>query len=177
MLHLNDHLYSKPCVFLWVANFQGLTVGFTSLPTLSRAFTVGHICITKNTGTFTRGGIHPCLLLLDTFSFSLIQSYDPVGRCPTVLSPPNQTPNVVLIITMHSHSFNAMSPCICNAMRYCMLYHATCIMNATWTMLKPYTSPCTMDNYTNQHKISNTFHVNIFAHTYININKPSSINQ
>ena len=23
MLHLNDHLYSKPCVFLWVANFSG----------------------------------------------------------------------------------------------------------------------------------------------------------
>ena len=35
---------------------------------------------------------------------------------------------------MHSHTFNAMSPCMCNAMRHCMLYHATCIINATWTI-------------------------------------------
>ena len=26
MLHLNDNLYSKHCVFLWVANFRALTV-------------------------------------------------------------------------------------------------------------------------------------------------------
>ena len=67
MLHINYHLYSKSCVFLWVANFWGLTVGFTSLPTLSRAFTDGHICITKNNGAFTRGGIYPYLLLPDTY--------------------------------------------------------------------------------------------------------------
>ena len=71
MLHLNDHLYSKSCVFLWVENFRGLTAGFTSLPTLSRAFTVGHICITKTNGVFTRGGIYPYLLLPDTISFSV----------------------------------------------------------------------------------------------------------
>ena len=147
MLHLNDNLYSKPCVFLWVANFRGLTAIFTSLPTLSQAFTVGHICITKHFHHWTH--IYPCLLLPDTFSFSFIQPCNPVGRCPTVPSPPNQTPNAVLIITMHSHPFNAMSPCICNAMCHCMLYHATCIMNPTWTMLKPYTSPCTMDNCIN----------------------------
>ena len=35
---------------------------------------------------------------------------------------------------MHSHPLNAMSPCMRNAMRHCMLYHATCIMNATWTI-------------------------------------------
>ena len=57
MLHLNNHLYSKLCVFLWVENFQGLTTGFASLPTLSRAFTVGHICITKTNRVFTQGGI------------------------------------------------------------------------------------------------------------------------
>ena len=67
MLHLNDHLYSKPCVFLWVANFRGLTAGFASLPTHSWAFTVGHICIIKNNGAFTRGGIYPYLLLPDTY--------------------------------------------------------------------------------------------------------------
>ena len=67
MLHLNDHLYSKSCVFLWVENFRGLTTGFTSLPTLSRAFTVGHICITKTNGAFTQGGVYPYLLIPDTY--------------------------------------------------------------------------------------------------------------
>ena len=67
MLHLNDHLYSKPCVFLWVENFQGLTIGFIRLPTLSRAFTVGHISITKNNKAFTRRGIYPYFLLPDTY--------------------------------------------------------------------------------------------------------------
>ena len=67
MLHPNDNLYSKPCVFLWVANFQGLTASFVSLPTLSRAFTVGHICITKNNEAFTQGGIYLYLLFLETY--------------------------------------------------------------------------------------------------------------
>ena len=67
MLHLNDNLYSKSCVFLWLANFRGLTTGFASLPILSRAFTVGRICITKNNRAFTRGGIYPYLLLPDTY--------------------------------------------------------------------------------------------------------------
>ena len=67
MLHLNDHLYSKSCVFLWVTNFRGLIVGFASLPTLSRAFIVGHICITKTKGTFTRGCVYPYLLIPDTY--------------------------------------------------------------------------------------------------------------
>ena len=67
MLPLNDHLYSKSYVFLWVVNFRGLTAGFASLPTLSRVFTVRHICITKNNGAFTRGGIYPYLLLPDTY--------------------------------------------------------------------------------------------------------------
>ena len=58
MLYLNDHLYSKPCVFLLVANFRGLTACFASLSILSRAFIVRHICITKNNGAFTRGGIY-----------------------------------------------------------------------------------------------------------------------
>ena len=34
---------------------------------------------------------------------------------------------------MHSDPFNAMSPCICNVMHHHMLYHVTCLMNATWT--------------------------------------------
>ena len=103
------------------------------------------------------------------FSFSFIQLCNPIGRCPTIPSPPNQTPNAVLIITMHSHTFNATSPCICNAMCHCMLYHVTCIMNVTGIMLKHYTSPYTMDNYINQHKIFKRSHIScqyICTHIY-----------
>ena len=75
MLHLNDHLYSKPCVFLWVANFRGLNVGFTSIPTLSRTLTVVHICITKNNGAFTQGGIYPYLLLPDIYFHFYVYNY------------------------------------------------------------------------------------------------------
>ena len=35
-------------MFLWVENFRGLTVDFVHLPTLSRTFIVGSICLTKN---------------------------------------------------------------------------------------------------------------------------------
>ena len=169
MLHLNDRLYSKPCVFLWVANFRGLTVGFVLLPTLSRAFTIGHLCITKNNGAFTRGGVYPYLLILYTFSFSCIQLCDPVGQGHSVPSPPNQTPNAVLIITMHSHPFHAMSPCICNAMCHFMpipyhIYDECYMENYTHAY-----HPCIMDNYINQHKISKRSHIScqhICTHIY-----------
>ena len=92
------------------------------------------LCLTTINESFTREGAYPYLLLPDTsFLYHFIQLRDSVRRRPTVPSPPNQTPNVVLIITMHLHPFNAMSQCICNAMRHDMLYHATCIINAIWT--------------------------------------------
>ena len=170
MLRLNDHLYSKSCVFLLVANFWGLIAGLASIPTLSWAFTIGHICITKTNGAFTRGG---CLSLLANtrhiFSFSCILPCDLVGRCPTVPSPPNQIPNAVLIITMHSHPFHAMSPCICNAMCHfmpkpCHIYDEFCMDNSTHAY-----RPCIMDNYINQHKISKRSHIScqhICTHIY-----------
>ena len=55
-------VFTKSRVFLWVANFQGLTVGFTRLLTLLRTFIAGYICLTKNTWFFTRWGIYPFLL-------------------------------------------------------------------------------------------------------------------
>ena len=55
-------VFTKSHVFLWVANFKGLTAGFAFLPTLSRTFITGYICLTKNTGFFTRGGIYPFFL-------------------------------------------------------------------------------------------------------------------
>ena len=76
-------------------------------------------------------------LLVDTrhiFSFSIL------FNCATLLdivpfTEPTQsnTQHSVNLLTMHSHPFNAMSPCICNVRCHCMLYHVTCIMNATWT--------------------------------------------
>ena len=128
-----------------------------------------HMYNQKYRGFHLRRYISLLVITRHIFSFSFIQPRDPVGNCPTVLSTPNQTPNAVLIITMHSHPFNAMSSCICNAIRHCMLYHATCIMNAAWTMLKSYTSLCTMDNYINQNKISKRSHIScqyICTHIY-----------
>ena len=133
MLHLNDHFYSKSCVFLWVVNFRGFTVGFTSLPTLSQAFTVGHICITKINRAFTRSSVYPYLLIPDTyfhllFPFCLCTLLDVVPPCRAH----HQTPNAVLIITMHSHTPMSCDVLVhkCNAMSHCMLYHVTHMMNA-----------------------------------------------
>ena len=175
MLHLNDHLFSKLMCFLWVANFRGLTEGFACLPTLSRAFTIGHICITKNNGSFTRGGIYPYLLLLDTyFHFHVCNRVTLLDVVPQYRVH-HQTPNVVLIHTMHSHPFHAMSSCICNAMCHfmsipCQIYDECYMDNSThalWTIIS------INIKFPNHH----TFHVNIFAHTYININKSSPIEQ
>ena len=47
----------------------------------------------------------------------------------------SNTKRSVDLSTMHSHPFNAMSSCICNARCHCMLYHVTCTMDATWTIL------------------------------------------
>ena len=128
-----------------------------------------NICITKSTGAFTRGGIYPYLLLPDTFSFSCIQPCDLVECCPTVPSPLNQTPNAVLIITMHSHPFHVMSSCICNAMCHfmpipCHIYVECYMKNSTHAY-----HPCIMDNYINQHKIFKRSHIScqyICTHIY-----------
>ena len=92
------------------------------------------------------------------FSFSCIQLCDPVGCCPTIPSPSNQTPNVMLIMTMHSHPFHAMPLCICNAMCHfmpipCHIYDECYMDNSTHAY-----HTCIMDNYIkhayNLHKIS-----------------------
>ena len=62
-------VFTKSYVFLWVTNFRGLTAGFARLPTLSRTFIAGYICLTKNTRFFTRGGIYPLLIYPNTRIF------------------------------------------------------------------------------------------------------------
>ena len=71
----------------------------------------------KYKGFHPRGYLFLLTITRHIFSFSCIQPCNPVERYPTVPSPPNQTPNTVLIITMHSHPCHAMFPCI-NAMRW-----------------------------------------------------------
>ena len=63
---------------------------------------------------------------------------------------------------MHSHPFNAMSLCICNAMRHCMLYHVTCIMNATFTKQStPLTGCHRQSRHLHMTSIHHFIHVNI----------------
>ena len=72
-------VFTKSRMFLWVTNFRGLTASFARLSTLSRTFIVGYICLTKNTGFFTRGGIYPSCYTQYTyfsFPFSFIQPLD-----------------------------------------------------------------------------------------------------
>ena len=112
------------------------------------------------------------LLLHDTsFLYHFIQSCDSVGCRSTVPSPSNQSPNAVLIITMHSHPFNVMSPCICNAMCHCMLYHATYIMNATWTTQSTLLTGCHGQITSPAYDFHTSFHsCQYIMHAYININ-------
>ena len=57
-----------------------------------------------------------------------------------------------------------MSPCICNAMRHCMLYHATCIINATWTTLStPLTGCHGQSHHLHMSSIHHFLHVNILC--------------
>ena len=64
--------------------------------------------------------------------------------------------------TMHSHPFNAMSMCICNAICHCMFYHVTCIMNATWTTQSTLLTRCHgQSHYLHMTSIHHFIHVNI----------------
>ena len=79
-------------------------------------------------------GIYPFLPNTRIFHFLFFLCREThFGRCPILPSPPSNTKHSIDLPTMHSHPFNAMSPCICNARCHCMLYHVTFIMNATWT--------------------------------------------
>ena len=126
-------LYSKSCAFLWVANFWCHTTGFTNLDTFTTFHHLG-LWLSIIGRSFTRGRIYPCLLILNTFSLPF---YLIVRLCWMLshLTKPTQSNTKCSVdsSTMHSHPLNALSPCICNAICHCMLFHAICMMNATWT--------------------------------------------
>ena len=110
-----------------------------------------HMYNKKYRGFHPKGYLSLLSISRHIFSFSCIQPCDPVGRCPTVPSPPDQTPNVVLIITMHSHPFHAM----CHFMPIrCHIYDELYMDDSTHSY-----HPCIMDNYINRHKISKRSHI------------------
>ena len=134
-------------------------------------FTVFHrwgLCLTIIGGSFTRGRIYPCLLIPDTyFLYHFIQPCDSAGRHLNEPSPPSNTKHSVNLLTMHSHPFNAMSPCICNAVCHCMfipchIYDECYMDNSTHAYHE-----CIMNNYIDMHIISiHSFNVNIYKQSY-----------
>ena len=129
--------YSKSCAFLWVADFRCLTAGSAN-PNTFTAFHRWRLCLTIIGGSFTEGGGGGGLsLLVDTrHIFSL--SFPSTVRIYWTLShltEPTQsyTKHSVDSLTMHSHPFNAISPCICKAICHCLFVpchmYDECYMN------------------------------------------------
>ena len=76
----------------------------------------------------------------------------------------SNTKHIVDSSTMHSLSFNAMSPSMCNAMHHYMLYHATCITNVTWTTQStPLTRCHGQSHHLHLTSIHHFIHVNILC--------------
>ena len=113
-------VFTKSRVFLWVANFWGLTAGFARLPTLLQTFITGYICLTKNTRVFTRGGIYPSLLY-PTHVFFISFFFYAIVRLILDVFPfyraHNRTPNTVSIyhvLTTYHRTLNTVliyQPC------------------------------------------------------------------
>ena len=133
MLNLNDHLYTKlMCLFV---GCKFLSHRKVRTPRHFYGLSQLELCLTITNGSFTPRGCLS-LLVITPHKFSL-PHYSTVQLhwTSSYLTKPTQSNTKCSIgfSTMHSHPFNAMSPCICNSIRHYMLYHATCIMNATRT--------------------------------------------
>ena len=116
----NDHFLYKIMCLLWVGNFRGLTTGFTCLPTLSRAFTVGHICITKILGLSPKGVSIPAYYYpTHVFTFHVCNR-ETLLEVVQQYRAHHQTPNAMLIHTMHSHPYHEISFHKCNVTHHCM---------------------------------------------------------
>ena len=79
--------FIKSRVFLWVANFQGLTTIFIRLSTLLRTFIAGYICLTKNKiwvfhheGGSAPSGFTQTHVIYYYYCFTLLSLN--FGRCP-----------------------------------------------------------------------------------------------
>ena len=133
-------VFTKSSVFLWVENFRGFIAGFAPLPTLSRTFIAGYLCLTKNTGFFTRGGIYPFLLYLTHVFFISFFFYATV-RLILDIAPfyraHHRTPNIVSIYQPCTHNHLMRCP-RAYAMQdsitcYIMSMHNECYMDNTTT--------------------------------------------
>ena len=70
-------LYSKAMCLLWVMTFRGLIASIVSLLTLSRAFTIRYICLTKDAGLSLKGvSITSCYYPTHNFNRATLR------RCP-----------------------------------------------------------------------------------------------
>ena len=133
MLHFNNHLYIQNHV-----SSCGQRI-FEVPPQASHAFLYFHglppleICITTGTESFTRGGVYPCLLLLDTYFHFHVSNrttlLDFVQRYPVHQS-----------ITKHSiDSYHALIPISCDVpVHKCNAMHhyksITCHIYDEWYM-------------------------------------------
>ena len=128
MSYPNNHFFYKTICLLWATNFWGLTASFTRLPTLLRAFTIGNISTTY-IGSFTRGGIYPCLLLPNTYFHFYVCNH------VTLLDVAQQY-RVHQSITKHSvDSYHELTPMSCDVPVYTAMRCATtCLCHATYVM-------------------------------------------
>ena len=131
-------------MFLWVANFQGLTAGFARLATLSRTLIVGYICLINNKiWVFHSGGIYFILLHLNTRDLLLLlllfSCYTTVslnfGRCP-ISELITHSPRM-MNIDYHAHTPDLTQCPRAYEMQiyHFMSYHVTCIMRATCNII------------------------------------------
>ena len=132
MIHLNDHFIFKT-MFLFV--------GSKFLVSHHRLRKPRHFYGLSPLGTMSEhnwGVFHPrgdSSLLANTWHIFSLPCYSTVQICWTLshLTEPTKsnTKRSVDSLTMYSHPFNVISPNRCNEICHCMLYHVTCIMNAT----------------------------------------------
>ena len=109
--------FTKSRVFPWVANFQGLTVGFACLPTLSRTYIVGRIGLIENKILVfhPEGGLPHLtspkhtkfiIIILCIRNLYLLLLYTTVsldfGRCP-ISELTIHSPRIMNNSTMHPH--------------------------------------------------------------------------
>ena len=129
-------VFTKSHVLLWVANFWGLTAGFTRLPTLSRTFPIGYLSLLAIPNTRI---LHFFFLLCDHDILEVVPFYQAHHRTPNtvsiyhVLTTYHRTPNTVLI-SNHTHVMRYPVH-KCNVCAIAYLYHVTNMMNVIWKIL------------------------------------------
>ena len=163
MIHLNDHfIFKTMCLF----------VGSEFLASHHRLHKPRPFYYLSPLGTMSNHNwrvFHPrefLSLLANTRHIFSLPLYSTVRLCWTLshLTEPTQanTKRSVDSSTMHSLPFNAMSPCISNAICHCMLYHATYMMNVTWTTQStPLTGCHGQSHHLHMNSIHHFIHVNI----------------